>query len=483
MPDWSDHLSLTIDHARPLFRQLHDGLRRLMLDGVAPPGSRLPATRALANRLGVARGTVVAVYEQLLAEGYVTGRVGSGTFVSADLPAAPRLPAPAPRGPASQAGPAARYAALRPDPAHFSPLPFNTGRCTVDERTMAVWRRLTAAQLRRPDPAWLGYADPMGSSRLRAALAQYLRASRAVQCEPDQIMILSGTQQGMDLVLKILLEPGDSVWLEDPTYPAMHGALRAAQARIVPVPVDAEGLLVSAGVAAAPTARAAYVTPSHQSPSGAVLSMNRRLELLAWARDARAWIIEDDYDSEFRYAGRPLASLQGIDRGERVIYLGTFSKVLFPGLRLGYAVVPRELLDAMIAARHLTDRHAPGLTEAVVADFLEQGHFSAHLRRMCGEYRTARDWLVGALRQRLGEHLTIHVPDQGMHVTAALRPGLDDVALARAGAARGVSLRPLSPFYVSAPANPALMLGFTGHPVPAMQDGLERLVKTVDAMR
>ncbi len=528
MPDWSALLSFTIDRgsATPLFRQIHDGLRRLILDGAAPPGSRLPATRLLSARLGVARSSVVAVYEQLLAEGHVDGRVGAGTFVAGHLPIAvpAKLPSAVPAtlaagdaaarrasfavgrvvgqedgsetsraegtalrptaadgdAPAvARPGPAARYAALRPDPAQFSALPFNTGRCAVDDRTMAVWRRLTAARLRRPDPLWLGYADPMGSPGLREALAQYLRASRAVQCDPAQIMILSGTQQGMDLVLKTLLEPGDPVWIEDPTYPAMHAALRAAQAQVVPVPVDADGMVVQAGIAAAPHARAAYVTPSHQSPSGVVLSMARRLELLAWARDARAWIIEDDYDSEFRYAGRPLASLQGIDRGERVIYLGTFSKVLFPGLRLGYAVVPYELLDAMVAARHLTDRHSPGVTEGVVTDFIEQGHFGAHLRRMSAQYRASRDWLVQTVNERLGTSMQVHAPDQGMHVTARLRPGLHDVALAQAGAARGVSLRPLSPFYLATPPVSGLMLGFTGHDMPAMRDGLDRLAAAV----
>ncbi|MEJ1979318.1 MAG: PLP-dependent aminotransferase family protein [Acetobacteraceae bacterium] len=204
----------------------------------------------------------------------------------------------------------------------------------MDERTLKVWRRLTAAQLRKPDPLWLGYSDPRGSPRLREALARYLRAGRGVHCDPAQIMILSGVQQAIDLVVKILVEPGDAVWIEDPTYPAMHAALQAARAKVVPVPVDHHGLVVADGIAASPAARAVYVTPSHQSPSGVVLSMARRLELLAWARDARSWVIEDDYDSEFRYAGRPLASLQGIDRGERVVYLGTFSKVLFPGLRL-----------------------------------------------------------------------------------------------------------------------------------------------------
>ncbi len=481
-PDWSDLLSLSIDRqtAEPIFRQLYNEMRRVILSGAAAPGSRLPATRHLAATLGVSRTSVVSVYEQLLAEGYAEGRPGAGTFVSQDMQEPPlepgdAIPAPAP---VNRPAPAARYARLKPDYAQFAAAPFNTGRCSVNERTLKVWRKLTAAQLRRPDPLWLGYTDPRGSPRLREALVRYLRAARGVQCDPAQIMILSGVQQAIDLVVKILLEPGDAVWIEDPTYPAMHAALQAAQARIVPVPVDRHGLVVTDGIAASPVARAAYVTPSHQSPSGVVLSMARRLELLAWAREAQSWIIEDDYDSEFRYAGRPLASLQGLDRGERVIYLGTFSKVLFPGLRLGYAVIPYELLDAMVAARHLTDRHAPGLTEGVVTEFIEQGHFSAHLRRMCTYYRGARDYLVSAIQERLGAFLEVEAPDQGMHLTARLRHGLDDLAVARAGLAHGVVLRPMSKFYVAAPPLSALMLGFTGYDMPALQAGVDRLAAT-----
>jgi GntR family transcriptional regulator/MocR family aminotransferase len=483
-PDWSGLLDLAVerDSAIPLFRQLHSELRRVILSGAAPPGSRLPPSRDLAARLGLSRTSVVAVYEQLLAEGYAEGRVGAGTYVSRDLPrhpAAPATTARKPRAPAAPPAAAARYAALKPPPEQFTALPFNLGRCSIDARTLAVWRRLTAAQLRRADPLWLGYSDPRGAPRLREAVAHYLRAARGVQCDPAQIMILSGTQQAIDLVVKVLVEPGDAVWIEDPTYPALHAALRAAQAKVVPVPVDRHGLVVADGIAAAPVARAAYVTPSHQSPSGVVLSMARRLELLAWARDARSWVIEDDYDSEFRYAGRPLASLQGIDRGERVIYLGTFSKVLFPGLRLGYAVVPYELLDAMTAARFLTDRHAPGLTESVVTDFIEQGHFGAHLRRMCAQYRAARDDLVAALGDRLGDVLDVAVPDQGMHLTARLRSGLADTEVARAAAARGVVVRPLSTFHVAAPPVSALILGFTGYDPPALRAGVARLASAL----
>ncbi|HWK45896.1 MAG TPA: PLP-dependent aminotransferase family protein [Stellaceae bacterium] len=480
-PDWSDLLSLSVDRntAEPLFRQLYNELRRVILSGAAAPGSRLPATRYLAAKLAVSRTSVVSVYEQLLAEGYVEGRIGSGTFVSRDMlepPLAPKKTKAAPsRVPAAQPTPVARYAGLKPDYNQFAAIPFNTGRCSVDERTLKVWRRLTTAQLRRVDPLWLGYSDPCGSPRLREAVAGYLRAARGVHCDPAQIMILSGVQQAIDLVVKVLVEPGDAVWIEDPTYPALHAALQAARAKIVPVPVDSHGIIVSDGIAASPIARAVYVTPSHQSPSGVVLSMARRLELLAWARDARSWVIEDDYDGEFRYAGRPLASLQGIDRGERVIYLGTFSKVLFPGLRLGYAVIPYELLDAMTAARFLTDRHSPGLTESVVTEFIEQGHFGAHLRRMCAQYRGARDYLVGAVNAQLGAFLEVTAPDQGMQLMARLRPGLDDAAVARAALARGVVVRPLSALYLAAQPVSALMLGFTGYETQALQAGVDRL--------
>ena len=480
-PDWSALLTLSVDrdHEQSLFRQLYNEMRRVILSGAVTPGSRLPATRHLAQMLGVSRMLVVGVYEQLVAEGYAEGRTGAGTFVSGDMLeplAAPKPSVAESAMAASRPSPARRYAALTPNPAQFSALPFNTGRCSLDERTLKIWRSLTAAQLRHVDPQWLGYSDPRGALPLRAAVARYLRASRGVKCDAAQIMIVSGTQQAIDLVLKVLIEPGDTVWIEDPVYHAMHAALKAAQANIVPVPVDGQGMIVSAGIAASPAARAVYVTPSDQSPSGVVLSMARRQELLAWAREARSWVIEDDYNSEFRYAGRPLASLQGIDQGERVIYLGTFSKVLFPGLRLGYVVVPPELHDAMMAARFLTDRHGPGITEGVMTEFIEQGHLGAHIRRMCSFYRRARDELTAELNARLGDYLTVAPPDQGMHLTAHLRPGLSDVAIAEAAAQRGVVVRPLSGFYVAAPPVSALMLGFTGFDLPTLHRAAEALV-------
>jgi GntR family transcriptional regulator/MocR family aminotransferase len=482
--DWSDLLLVSVrrDGTVPVFHQIYLQLRKLILEGTVPAGTRLPPTRGLAERLQVARSSVVSAYEQLLAEGFAAGRPGAGTYVSADLPEAPdpQEGAAAPAGAGEpRSAPTARYAALAPDPAQFGPAPFNTGRCSLDNQTLRTWRQLSMAHLRRPGPGMLGYDHPLGTLRLRHAVAEYLRAARAVRCDAAQVLITAGAQQAMDLVLRILVEPGTPVWIEDPAYPAMHAALRAAQARVVPVPVDAQGLVVSAGMAAAPDARMAYVTPSHQYPLGVVMSMTRRMELLAWARDAGAWIIEDDYDSEFRYAGRPLASLQGIDRGERVIYLGTLSKVIFPGLRLGYAVVPRALLEAMTAARFLADRQPPWLSEEVTADFIEQGHFAAHLRRMRARYRAARDLLAGTLQARAGDILEVTPPDQGMHLLARLKRHPDDISAARVARAEGVTVRPVSPLFIAAPAQPALMLGFTGHEPRMLRQGIDGLLRAL----
>ena len=325
----------------------------------------------------------------------------------------------------------------------------------------------------------LGYADPRGALALRQAISRYLRAGRAVRCEPEQVVVTAGAQQAIDLMLRVLVQPGAPVWLEDPCYPAVRAALAAAQARIVPVPVDAQGMTVAAGLAAAPEARLAYVTPSSQYPLGVVLSMARRLELLAWARRAGAWVLEDDYDSEFRYAGRPLASLQGIDDGGRVIYIGTFSKVLFPGLRLGYAVVPPELLDAVLSARLLSDWHPAALQEGVVTDFLEEGHFAQHLRRMRQHYRGARDALVEALRANLPDTLEVEVPDQGMKLIARLRPGLSDLAVSAAAAKRGLVARPVSPMFLAAPPVQGLMLGFSGHEPGALRWAARELAAAI----
>ena len=462
-PDLAQLLLLGIDREGdvPLLRQLYLELRRAILAGVLPPGARLPATRALGLQLGVARNTVVAAYDQLLAEGFIEGRTGAGSYVSRDLPEG------------LEARPAPPVAVPRPAPmAHMAQpgtAPFNTGRTAWDERTARIWRQITLRRVQTPDPAMLGYGDPQGALALREAIAAYLGAARAVRCTAEQVVVTSGAQQAIGLVLRVLLRPGDAAWLEDPAYPAVRAALADAGARIIPVPVDGQGMVVGAGVAASPGARLAYVTPSSQYPLGVTLSMARRMELLAWARASGGWVIEDDYDSEFRYAGRPLASLQGVDEAGRVIYIGTFSKVLFPGLRLGYAVLPPELLQPVLAARLLADWHPATLQEGVVTDFLAEGHFAPHLRRMRQRYRAARDTLVEALARECGSALEVEAPDQGMKLVARLAPGLDDVAIASAAAARGVIARAVSPMYLAAPPVPGLMLGFTGHEPGALR--------------
>jgi GntR family transcriptional regulator / MocR family aminotransferase len=332
---WADLYSWQVERASrtPLFRQLYLQLREAILARELRAGAKLPSTRALAARLDISRASVISAYEQLLAEGYLVGRGGSGTYISTDLsesvdtgpPLRARKPRDLQRGTA-----AAELEAYIAELQQSDDRPFITGRSLVDARTIDAWRKLSNRAFRSLDPVHLGYADPRGLHDLRATISDYLRAARAVRSAPEQILVTSGTQHAIDIAIRALLRPGDQVWVEDPGYAVTSAALLAAKVALRPVPVDAQGLDVRAGIAAAPRARAVVVTPSHQFPLGVVLSMARRLELLAWAREAGAFVIEDDYQSEFRYAGRPLASLQGLDEAERVIMSARSTKPCFP---------------------------------------------------------------------------------------------------------------------------------------------------------
>lgn len=469
---------------RPVIRQVYDQVRGAIHAGALRPGGRLPSSRDLALRLGVARASVVAAYDQLLAEGYAQGRTGSGTYVSQDLSgvldvAAPKAaPAAAPPVVPQRARDLAAMAAAAPS---LEPQTFSNGRTLMDARAQDAWSVSTRRALRNLGPAHFGYSDPAGEPRLRAAIADYLRAARGVVCEPEQVIVTAGAQHAVDLAARLLLKPGDRVWLEDPGYANTWQALLAAQAEGVAVPVDRSGLVVQAGVAAAPDARAVFVTPSHQFPLGVAMSMGRRLELIAWARSAGAWIVEDDYASEFRYAGAPLASLQGLDGGERVIYVGTFNKSLFPGLRLGYLVAPRALTASLAGLRRLADRQAPTLTQAITLDFMESGQFAAHIRRRRLAYKAQRDALAEALQRRLGHVLEPDVPDQGMHLIAYLKDGRSDLEVEARAAAKGVLARAITPLYHDAPPRPGLLLGFTGFPAKAMDAGVARLASALEA--
>jgi GntR family transcriptional regulator/MocR family aminotransferase len=479
---WADFCSFALDRASatPLTRQIYMEVRSAVLSGVLGPGTRVPSSRAMALRLGVARTSVVSAYEHLLAEGYIESRHGSGTFVSGDLNLLVARHAPARRAPQRHPRASARsFPDFERPAAQSEAHPFNTGRTLVDARTAETWRRLTHRAVRLIGVNDLGYSDPAGLIELRRSICDYLRAARAVRCEAEQIVVTAGTQQAIDIAIRVLLSPGDDVWVEDPGYPLTHAQLRLAKVTSHAIPVDTHGLVVSAGRRTAPQARAAFVTPSHQFPTGVALSMARRLELLAWARQSGAFIIEDDYTSEFRYSGPPLASLQGLDEGEQVIYIGTLNKALFPGLRIGYAVVPRPLLQAFVSARYLIDRQPPTLQQSVAAEFMREGHFAAHIRRMRHLYKDQRDALASTLMRRASSLVDVDVPDQGMHLVAYLKPGISDLHIETAAEGNDIRVRAISRFYLAARPRAGLMLGFSGFPRPLIVPAAAKLARII----
>ncbi|MDQ3863770.1 MAG: PLP-dependent aminotransferase family protein, partial [Actinomycetota bacterium] len=431
-------VSLDEASAVPLYRQLYDELREAILGGRLGPGSRLPSTRDLAAELGVSRNTVMNAFLQLLAEGYLEGRVGSGTYVSRSLPddlLRPRRGAAdgTPRMLAStrtNRGVSKRGELLAATPATVTvrrgrPRAFRSGVPALDVFPTETWARLAARCWRAAPSYLLGYGDPVGYRPLREAIAEYIGAVRAVRCSWEQVIVVSGSQQALDVCARVLLDPNDVAWVEDPCYPAARSTLVGSGARPVPVPVDGEGIDVAAGAARATDARLAYVTPSHQYPLGVTMSLRRRLTLLAWANRSGAWVLEDDYDSEYRYSGRPLSSLQGLDEGGRVLYLGTFSKVLCPALRLGYLVVPPNLVDAVVAARALVDRHSPLMEQAVLAEFMAEGHLARHVRRMRLLYAERRDALVEAIKRELAGLIEVGPAEAGLHLVGWLPEGAD----------------------------------------------------------
>lgn len=462
-------LQLTLAGRGRLWADVYRQLRAAILEGRLPPGSRLPATRVLGGQLGVSRNTVLGAYQRLIAEGFLSGSAGRGTFVSGGAPEA------APRAPAG--------AGLRPLPfwsalvdqatPPTAPAPFDFRLGAPDPRLFPwdEWRRLLAHQLRGRRPI-AGYPPPGGDGRLRSAVVRYLAASRAVQAGPEDVLVCAGAQQAIDLVGRVLLEPGAVVAVEDPGYPPLRQALASRGARVVPVPVDAEGLRVAALPEAA---RLVCVTPSHQFPLGTPMSLPRRLELLAWCARRGAVILEDDYDSEFRFDGRSLEPLQSLDRHGRVLFVGTFSKVLLPTLRLGYLVAPPSLMPALRAARALQDSHGPPEPQRALAEFMESGLFSRHLRRLQRVYRARHERVAEAVGRRLGGVLERISSAAGLHLAARCRdPGLDVLAwLARAREA-GVAIEPLQRYRLRS-GPPGLAFGYGLIAEERIEEGIERL--------
>lgn len=458
----------------PLSRQLAAALREALSEGRFDAGARLPSTRALAAELGLARSTVVGVFEQLAAEGYITGRPGSGYFAAAlgdSDPRARRAPA-APR-PLSRHG-----ERLRDHMRHWPALgrPFELGHADIDNGLIATWKRLASRVLSGRSSVTWNYGDPQGELGLRRAITDYLAAARGVRCTPDQIVLTSGTQQGLALSAQVLVDPGEAAWVEDPCYRSTIEILRAAEAEIVPVPVDAHGLDVAAGARRpGPAPRIVYTTPSRQYPLGMAMPLTRRAQLLDWAAANAVWVVEDDYESEFQAPGQMLPSLQGLDRAGRVIYFGTFSKLVFPSLRLGYAVLPEDLVTPFAGARHLADRQSSGLLQAIMTEFMLGGHFARHLKRMRALYGERQQFLIERLTQRLAGMVEISPVESGMYLTAWLPANWSDQAAADALFAAGVATVPLSSLVLETPRRPGLVLGYTGHSEAAVTRAVDTM--------
>jgi GntR family transcriptional regulator / MocR family aminotransferase len=472
-----------------LQQQIYGSLREAILNGVTPPGTRLPSSRALAADLGVSRTTSLLALEQLLAEGYLTTRHGSGTFVADELPddlpgARTARPQQTPRHPPlSRRGEA--LAAARPAARRAGVLvrPFRIGTPALDLFPVRLWSQLWNRRVRSASASQLDYGDGAGFPPLREAIAAHVRAARGTQCDPDQVYVVAGAQHAMDLVFHLLLDPGDEAWVEEPGYPGTHAALRSAGVRIRTVRVDADGLDVEAGVRRSPRARLVYVTPSHQFPLGVPMSLPRRLALLKWASDAGAWVVEDDYDAEFRYGARPIPSLHGLDVDGRVVYVGSFSKTLFPALRLGFMIVPRDIKEHFLAVRRSSDIHPPRLDQGVLADFMLGGHYERHLRRMRSAYRERLEAVEEAAKRRCAGALRLRPTRTGLHAVADLI-GLDAVRVFEEAASRGVEVMPLSAYYFSRVRAPAaLVLGFGAVRPDSIDAGMQKLAAALDAAR
>jgi GntR family transcriptional regulator / MocR family aminotransferase len=478
----------------PLYKQLYERLRSAILTGQLERGTRLPSTRSLASELGVARMTTVLAYEQLVLEGYLESRVGQGTVVACSLPAtlfnAEIDSKQEERTDSGKASSIHLASCLRP----LKDLPwpsreagqtggtFSGGEPGLDLFPYEVWARLIARRARQSLHEFAHYQPPAGYFPLREAIAAHIGITRGVRCTPEQIIMTAGSQGAYDLAVRTLLSPGEAAWLEDPGYFGARGALLAVGVRLVPVPVDEQGLVVVVGRQHWPQARLVTTTPSHQFPTGVTMSLPRRLALLDWASDAGAWILEDDYDSEYRFSGRPLEALQGLDQTGRVLYIGTFSKVLFPALRLGYLVAPTELIEPLLTMRRILDVHLPLLEQMALFDFLHEGHYVRHLRRMRHHYKKLRDLLQSELQTHLIGLLEVHAPEAGMHLVGWLPPGKDDRRAARLAAQVGIQVLPISTYSLEPLSHGGLVFGYAGtneeaipHEVKTLAAALEQL--------
>jgi len=462
--------------AKPLYQQIYEAYRNRIVRGELRGGELVPSTRELARELRISRLPVVNAYSQLLAEGHFETRVGSGTFIATTIPTHSRSPLPHRGRPV--AGPRSVSACARVLPKFERPSwvehlgAFQVGQPDLRNFPVEVWSRLLSRYSRQLKVRALQYGDPMGLDELRESVATYLRTSRGVRCEPEQIMIVSGSQQALDVSTRVLLDPGARVWVENPGYWLAQHVLAAAGCRMIAVPVDSEGLDVARGIKLSPDARAAFVAPSHQYPLGITMSATRRFQLLEWASQAGAWIIEDDYDSEYRYDSMPIASLQGLDTRDRVIYTGTFSKVLFPSLRVGYIVIPPDLVERFAAVRQSMDICPSHASQAVLAQFIREGHFARHIRKTRKVYEERRQVLVEEIKRAFGLRYRIMGASAGTHLALLLGDRYCDRDIVMKAAPKRLWLSALSLSYVASPTRQGLVLGFGNTPTSQIPAGV-----------
>ena len=482
--------------SNPLHRQIYEAMRRAILKGDFRAGAKLPSTRGLAAQLGVSRMTVVVAYDQLYAEGYLEGKSGAGTYVASELPeellhtsknknqkntekSESALPRPLNISKHGKWLAETRYPDVVRVERATKFIPFQHGLPAVDEFPFETWSRIANKWHRNPPRSLLGYGEPAGFRPLREAIAAHLQSARGVNCDYEQVIITSGAQHALTLATKVFLDAGDTAWIEDPCYLGAKGSLLAAGANIVPVPADADGFDLQAAIATKKDAKLIYVTPSHQYPLGLTMSLSRRLQLIEWARANDAWILEDDYNSEYRYGGRPLAALQGLDRDGRVLYVGTFSKTIFPSVRLGCLVVPRDLIEIFAVARSLGDLHSPLIDQAILAEFITEGHFARHIRRMRKLYQQRQQILVEEAGKHLAGVLKLQKSDAGMHLVGWLPDEINAEAVAEKAAAQNLKVSPIANYIFSGQAPNGLILGYTSFTEKQIKAGVKKLSKVL----
>ena len=482
-------VSLKIDHQSntPLYRQLYNNFRQSILNGKFSPGLKLPGTRSLAAELNISRNTVVLAFEQLLLEGYLKGKIGSGTFVNEipdnilNVKEKVKRKKSGKKISTNLINQLGSPELIQRNTSSEQIIPFQNGVPSLDEFPIKTWVKLNNQTAKTTSEVQLGYGDAAGYWPLREEIASYLRTYRAVNCNAEQIIIVNGSQQGLDLVMRVLLNPGDYVWHEDPGYFGARASMLFAGAKIFPSPLDDEGLDVEYSSKKYPPPRLIYTTPSHQFPLGYTMSISRRIQVLQYASKNDCWIIEDDYDSEFRYSGNPLPSLQGMDKNNCVLYLGTFSKVLFPGLRLGYLVLPDpEMRNLFVSAKSMMDRQSPTFEQIITYQFLKEGYFTRHIRKMRILYKERQEFLIKEVEKEIGNLIKLKSSDAGMHLIAWLPENFDEIKISRKAKENNLIVYPVSEYVLKFKQKPGLFLGYTAFDKTRLKAGVQKLKKVLN---